>query len=318
MRRNNRRLLIGIFGALAVPLFAASAAYACQKLVTLHANPQSAPAGTAVDVTGVNYDMKETSSNVDIRLDSRNGPVLASIPPSQLGAKGDFTRSVTIPEGTASGNHIFVATQTLANGSPCVGCPGRANIEVTGASASAAENSSAAGPSSSSDEQKSGETSSQASSSEASQPASQPSEPAPQPATASEANQSAAQPQGPVATQAAPPAATASAQPAAAATKPSGAVPAAPAAAPVGAAPALAATDAVISPEATATAAVEAAPVAPASGVALLPAAAGERPNIMPALSLATALALVLMGVGAFWKSRMTLFGPGNLTPAVG
>lgn len=316
MRRNNRRFLVGIFAAVALPALAASAAYACQRLVTLHANPQSAAAGTAVQVTGVNYNTASTSSNVDIRLDGRNGPVLATIAPASLGSKGDFAREVTIPAGTASGNHILVATQTLSSGAPCAGCPGRANIEVTGASA--ASNSSAAGPAASSNDQGSGAPS------EASQPAPAPepaaSEPAPQPATASQANQPAAQPYAPAAADTAQPAAPAGAQPAAA-VKPSDAAPVAPAAAPVEAGPALAATDASGAPGATATAAVaETAPVAPASGrgVALLPAAAGEQSGVMPGLALASALALVLLGVGAFWKSRMTLFGGGNFTPAAG
>ncbi len=309
---------MGIFAALALPLLAASAAYACQRLVTLHANPQSAAAGTAVQVSGVNYNSAGTSSNVDIRLDGRNGPVLASIAPASLGSKGDFSVSVTIPAGTASGNHIFVATQILANGAPCAGCPGRANIEVTGASASSADNNSAAGPAASNEDQASGAPASDTS--PAPQPASEPaaSQPASQPTTASQANQPAAQPSAPAATDAAQPVATASAQPATAA-KPSGGAPAAPAAAPVEAAPALAASDAPVAPEATATAAVETAPVAPASGpVALLPAAAGERPSPVPGLALVSALALVLLGVGAFWKSRMTLFGDGNFTPAAG
>lgn len=308
---------MGIFAAVALPVLAASAAYACQRLVTLHANPQSAAAGTAVQVTGVNYNTASTSSNVDIRLDGRNGPVLATVAPATLGSKGDFALEVTIPAGTASGNHILVATQTLGNGAPCAGCPGRANIEVTGAAA--ASNDTAAGPAAKTEDSGSGAPASDAST--APQPASEPaaSQPASQPATASQANQPAAQPYAPAAADAAQPAAPASAQPAAAA-KPSGAAPVAPAAAPAEAGPVLAATDASGAPGATATAADETAPVAPASGrgVALLPAAAGEPSSVMPGLALASALALVLLGVGAFWKSRMTLFGGGNFTPAAG
>lgn len=310
---------MGIFAAVALPALAASAAYACQRLVTLHANPQSAVAGSAVQVTGVNYNTASTSSNVDIRLDGRNGPVLATVAPATLGSKGDFALEVTIPAGTATGNHILVATQTLASGAPCAGCPGRANIKVEGAPAAAADNNSAAGPAASNEDQASGAPASDAST--APQPASEPaaSQPASQPATASQANQPAAQPYAPAAADAAQPAAPAGAQPAAA-VKPSDAAPAAPVAAPVEAGPALVSTDASGAPGATATAADETAPVAPASGrgVALLPAAAGEQSSVMPGLALASALALVLLGVGAFWKSRMTLFGDGNFTPAAG
>lgn len=323
MRHVKRRFLMGSFALVTVPLLAASAAYACQRLVTLHANPTTAAAGATVQVTGVNYDRNATSSAVDIRLDRRSGPVLASVPTASLGSKGDFAVAVTIPAGTAIGNHILVATQTLGNGAPCVGCPGRANLEVTSGATAASAGPAAAGPSSNS-EDSSTQPASGSSSAPASQPDSQASQPASEPATASqysgtEAPAPALAPapaSGTTATDATPPAsAVSAARPVASATS-GDAGQVAPPSGPVDpAAPALATSDALGA--SGASAAVDPAPVTPGPApVALVPAAAGERPTVVPGLALATGLALVLLGLGAFWKSRMTMFGGRSFTLA--
>ncbi|MDP9441836.1 MAG: hypothetical protein M3P34_06615, partial [Actinomycetota bacterium] len=147
VRQTKRRFFTGIFALAMVPLLAASAAYACQRLATLHANPTSAGQGTQVQVQGANYSKTAGSSNVDIRLDGRNGPVLATIAPASLegsGNTGKFSVTVTVPANTAIGNHILVATQTLSGGEPCIGCPGRANLEVRAAAASSSSGTAAA------------------------------------------------------------------------------------------------------------------------------------------------------------------------------
>lgn len=303
---------MGSFALVTVPLLAASAAYACQRLVTLHANPTSAAAGATVQVSGVNYDRNATSSPVDIRLDRRSGAVLASVSTASLGSKGDFSVAVTIPAGTAIGNHILVATQTLGNGAPCVGCPGRANLEVTSAAAASA-GSSAAGPASNTEE-----SSPQPASEPASEPASQPSPQASEPATASQysGTEAPAPASGTAATDATPPAAAVSAaRPVASATS-GDAGQVAPLSGPVDpAAPVLATSDAAGA--SGAPAAFDPAPVTPAPApLALVPAAAGERPTVVPGLALVTGLVLVLLGLAAFWKSRMTMFGGRSLTLA--
>ncbi|MGH9153395.1 MAG: hypothetical protein ACRD03_13575, partial [Acidimicrobiales bacterium] len=109
----------------------------------MHASPGSGAAGTTVRVTGINFSSDGTSSNVEVRWDRRDGPSLASIAPGALGEKGSFDVNVTVPADAAIGNHILIATQTLANGAPCVGCPGRANFEVSAAAAQASSNAAA-------------------------------------------------------------------------------------------------------------------------------------------------------------------------------
>lgn len=318
MRQTTRRFLTGIFALAMVPLLAASAAYACQRLVTLHANPSSAAAGAAnaVAVTGANYDMESTSSPVDIRLDTRDGTVLASILVSELRG-GRFTRNVTIPANTPIGNHILVATQTLANGAPCVGCPGRANIEVTAAQASPASSGATAPPPSQNEQPSQPAQSSQPSGS--SEPSG--SQPAPEQAPASQATTTE-----PAEAGSTPSASTATGSPAAAAsaTRPPAARPAV--AAPVGptpAAPAVAPSAPVaaveVSPAADVTEAYEPvspAPAAPPATGTLLPAASGERPSLVPGLTLVAGLALVLLSLGAFWKSGPPVLGGRGLSAA--
>lgn len=302
VRQRQRRLVIGLFFTAAVPLLVASVAFACQRITPAHATPESGPAGASVRMTGSNFSSEGTSSNVEIRWDRRDGPSLASIAPAALGDKGSFDVTVTVPADAAIGNHILIATQTLANGAPCVGCPGRANFHVTAASAQASSNSAAAAP---------------ASDQQTSAPAA-PTEPAP----ATE----------PAATQ---PVAAASQQPTQPATQPAPASKAAPAPAPVSVqgpvAPAPAAPVAAAAPADAAPAAspVVASPVpaAPASAVQPAPAPAGvelvgrsssgQERSPLPGLTLVAGLVLVLLGLGAFWKSGRSAFGGEHvLTPA--
>lgn len=309
MRQNKRRLFIGFFFAAAVPLAIASVAYACQRITPMHANPQSGPAGSTVQVSGTNFSRESTSSDVAIRLDRRDGRVLASIPASSLEpvgtTTGKFSANVTIPADVAIGNHILIATQTLGNGRPCIGCPGRANFEVTGAGARATSNETAAGPAAAQQDQASEP-------SPASEPSGYSSEPASQPVPA----ESSASPAAADAPKTAPAAAPAANAPAAATSPAATSAPVmaseAPAtvseAAPVTEAPAAA----VVSEPAPAPA------PAPASA-GLVPAATTSpthTPSPLPRFALAAGLALVLLGLAAFWKSGRTLLGSRALSPA--
>lgn len=320
MRQTKRRFFTGIFALAMVPLLAASAAYACQRLVTLHANPASAAAGAAdaVTVTGANYSMEATSSPVDIRLDTRDGPVLASIVVSELRG-GRFTRNVTIPGNTAIGNHILIATQTLANGAPCVGCPGRANIEVTAAQASAASSGSTAPPPSQNEQPSQPAQSSQPSgSSEASGSQPAPEQAPASQATATEQTEAGSTPSASASTATGSPAAAASAAspPAArpAVVAPVGPTPAAPAVAP--SAPVAAVEVAPVAEVTGTDEPVSTAPAAPPATEALLPAASGEQPSLVPGLTLVAGLALVLLSLGAFWKSGRPVLGGRGLSAA--
>lgn len=105
----------------------ASAAFACQVLATLSLSPSSGPAGTTVTATGSNYG---STTEVVLRLDTRDGPVLArgyALP--GVGLRLNFT----IPAGTSPGYHTILATQYTMSGAPQAGTPGRAVFEVTGA-----------------------------------------------------------------------------------------------------------------------------------------------------------------------------------------
>lgn len=66
------------------------------------ANPASAPAGTAVAVTGASVGAPE--GQVQIRWDSVTGPVLGT---ADVNADGDFAASVAVPE-TTPGVHSLV------------------------------------------------------------------------------------------------------------------------------------------------------------------------------------------------------------------
>lgn len=122
-----RRLVVG-FAALAIPLGVASAAFACQSLSTLALSPGAGPVGTSVTATGGNYSSSTSASAVDIHLDTREGPVLASTRPSSTGT---ISVTFTIPSSMAVGYHNLVATQKNANGTPKSGTPGRSSFQVT-------------------------------------------------------------------------------------------------------------------------------------------------------------------------------------------
>lgn len=131
MRRRRIGFLF-IFGA-AVPLAVAAAAWACGNLATLNVSPKVGGAGTTVTASGTNYRTTTGISNIEIHLDTRDGPVLKSIPPAE-----SFTTDVTIPAGTSAGYHLLVATQYTATGVPVSGTPGRTTFRVAGASGTSA------------------------------------------------------------------------------------------------------------------------------------------------------------------------------------
>ena len=124
------------------------------SLATLHATPFQVQPGGTVLLLGKNYSSSASSSNIEIRLDGRQGPVLASFSPrSSIGQSSTYVgdvhvvvrQPITIPVGTSLGNHTLVAIQHTQSGNLISGAPGRASIEVV-ASASAASQSMAGSP----------------------------------------------------------------------------------------------------------------------------------------------------------------------------
>jgi LPXTG-motif cell wall-anchored protein len=131
MNRRVRAALVS-FGVVAIPVALASAAFACQSLSTLQLSAKSGPSGSTVTATGGNWSAAASSSNVDIHLDTRTGPVLASTKP----ATGSSTISTPVTISASTGYHVLIATQS-ANGVPRAGTPGRASYQVTAGPAAA-------------------------------------------------------------------------------------------------------------------------------------------------------------------------------------
>lgn len=130
--RSRLLYMIGL-AAVAVPLAAASVAYACTSLATINLSPGSGPAGTTVTVTGKGFVPHDSSSgtpgNAYVRFDSQRGPILAEATPA--GSGGRFTVEIQIPQSADPGNHVILATQNRADGSPAGGTPARQAFTVT-------------------------------------------------------------------------------------------------------------------------------------------------------------------------------------------
>ena len=127
-RMQGRGYLVLVFGLVAVPVILASAAYACQRLTTATASPNSGPVGTTVTVTGGNYSASATASNVEVHLDTRDGLVLGS---TRAASNGTFSVSFQIPSNVTVGYHTLIATQYTSAGAPVAGSPGRTTLRVT-------------------------------------------------------------------------------------------------------------------------------------------------------------------------------------------
>jgi len=124
-----------VFGA-AVPLAVASTAWACGVLATLSLNTKVAAPGQAVTVTGKNYSNTAEGgpSPVTVRLKSRSGAALTTV----AATNGKIEDTFTVPANTAPGWYVVLATQTLANGNPKSGTPGRTTLRVQGSAKDAA------------------------------------------------------------------------------------------------------------------------------------------------------------------------------------
>ena len=131
MKIKSRRRLVLLSGALAAPIVAASAAFACQSLATLTLDKKSGPSGTEVTVLqGANYSGSPTSSRIEFHLDARNGPLLGAT----AGPQANITGVKFTVRGPA-GYHAILATQYTASGAAVAGTPGRTSFNITSGSA---------------------------------------------------------------------------------------------------------------------------------------------------------------------------------------
>ena len=127
-----RPLYLLAFGLAAVPLLAASFAYACGALASLTVNPTSADAGSTVSGAGANFASNgmgaPSAEPVVVRFNGRNGPILWSGRPDGAGTI-QFTFEVPKVE---PGSYVILAMQNNADGQPASGTPSRATLHVTG------------------------------------------------------------------------------------------------------------------------------------------------------------------------------------------
>jgi len=131
MRRRLGFLLI--FGA-AISLVVASTAWACGVLATLKVSSSSGTPGQQLTATGRNYSAAGNASPVQIRWNSRNGPVLQNATPDTA---GNINTTFNVPANASPGWYVVMATQTVG-GVPKSGTPGRTTVRVEGAAAQAA------------------------------------------------------------------------------------------------------------------------------------------------------------------------------------
>lgn len=104
-------------------------------MASLDLDVATAKPGQRVTFRGAYYN---DAHPVMIRLDSVQGPVLATVAPDALVDFGhsfwrEITGSFVVPAEATPGSHIVLATQEDAQGKPTWGVPARAPIEVVGA-----------------------------------------------------------------------------------------------------------------------------------------------------------------------------------------
>lgn len=97
-------LLGGVFTLLG--LWLASPTFACAPLAEVRVQPEAAPAGAHVEVSGERF---ETDKVVSIRWNGPEGPVLA-VAQQQAGS---FDQTVVVPSVASAGHHAIFATQYL-------------------------------------------------------------------------------------------------------------------------------------------------------------------------------------------------------------
>ena len=127
--------LVGAGGALAALVVTAATAWACTNLASLNISSTSGAPGTRLDISGTAYATKG-GSDVVVRWDSLNGPILTTVKPD---AAGTIHGSVTVPADAKPGPHILLATQDYTDSkgvtTAAYGTPARASFTVGAAPA---------------------------------------------------------------------------------------------------------------------------------------------------------------------------------------
>ncbi len=126
--------LILVFGA-ALPLAAASIAWACGVLATVSLDKKVAAPGSAITATGKNYSTSGDFGPVSLRLSSRDGRVLATT----VVAANNINQAFILPADVKPGWYVVMATQhRISDGTPKSGTPGRTTLRVQGSAAQGA------------------------------------------------------------------------------------------------------------------------------------------------------------------------------------
>ncbi len=125
-----RKRLIGATGVVGVVLAMAAGAWACTNLASLNISSTSGTPGTRLDISGTAYATKG-GSDVVVKWDSANGPVLTTIKPD---AAGTIHGSVTVPADAKPGPHVLLAMQDYTDSkgvtTAAYGTPARASFLV--------------------------------------------------------------------------------------------------------------------------------------------------------------------------------------------
>ena len=135
LRGSIRRWTLAVGGAALASLAAAASAWGCASVASLDFNPGVAPPGSQVEVL-VTFTNKDKP--VELRWDSVNGPLLATIEPATFseGLHGNWRfakGTITVPDNAPSGPHIVVAGQEAVAGTATWGMPARGLLQVSGA-----------------------------------------------------------------------------------------------------------------------------------------------------------------------------------------
>lgn len=122
--------LVGAGGAVVALVVTAATAWACTNLASLNISSTSGRPGTTLDISGTAYATKG-GSDVVVRWDSLNGPVLTTVKPD---AAGTIHGSVTVPADARPGPHILLAMQDYTDSkgvtTAAYGTPARASFTV--------------------------------------------------------------------------------------------------------------------------------------------------------------------------------------------
>ena len=135
LRGSIRRWTLAAAGAALASVAIGASAWGCASVASLDFTPGVAAPGSQVEVL-VTFTNKDKP--VDLRWDSVNGPVLATIEPATFteGLHGNWRfakGTITVPENATAGPHIVVASQEAVAGTATWGMPARGLLQVSGA-----------------------------------------------------------------------------------------------------------------------------------------------------------------------------------------